>query len=125
MPATETTWRDTQQLHRIFAVTGVLLTISTVWMFWKDNARTWKTYQVEINNIDLKMNELRQQQYQTGDAVLEHELRARELAEAKARPIEEKPIAEFKSLATELNSVLTDWKNAGHAYSLVAVDLTR
>src|SRR5204862_6222307 len=53
MPANETTWRNTQQLHRIFAVTGVLLTISTVWMVWKDHARSWKTYQVQTTDVDL------------------------------------------------------------------------
>ena len=80
MPATETTWRNTQQLHRIFAVTGVLLTISTVWMFWKDHARSWKTYQVKTTNVDIKMLDLRQQQYQTTEAVQEHDLRARDFA---------------------------------------------
>ena len=87
MPATETTWRDTGRLHQIFAVTGVLLTIGTVWMFWKDHARSWKTYQVSALNVDQKINELRQQQYETGAAVVEHDARAREL-EVKARLIE-------------------------------------
>src|SRR5438552_16787485 len=122
MPANEATWRNTQQLHRVFAVTGVLLTISTVWMFWKDHARSWKTYQVKTTDVDLKMLELRQQQYQTTEAVQEHELRARELAEAKARPIDNGLLDRFKSLATDLNEVLDRWKKAGHAYSLVSVD---
>src|SRR5262245_47811300 len=122
MPATESTWRNTQQLHRIFAVSGVLLTICTVWMFWKDHARSWKTYQVQINNIDLKMNDLRQQQYETGDALVQHDQRAAELAAARATPIDERRLAEFKSQATDLNDVLQKWQMAGHAYSTVAVD---
>ena len=122
MPATETTWRDTNRLHQLFAVTGVLLTIATVWMFWKDHARSWKTYQVEINNIDLKMNEMRQTQFETGEAVVVHDRRARELAEAKGRPIDEKLLADFKSQASELNDVLRRWQKAGYAYSLVSVD---
>src|SRR5688572_6595773 len=104
MPATESTWRDTKLLHRIFAVTGVVLTIGTVWMFWKDHARSWKTYQVEINNIDLKMNALRQEQFETGDAVIEHDQRQRELTIAKMAPIDESQIQAFKAHAAELNS---------------------
>ncbi len=122
MPATETTWRDTGRLHQIFAVTGVLLTIGTVWMFWKDHARTWKTYQVNALNVDQKVNELRQQQYETGTAVVEHDARARELAEVKARPIDEAVLKKFKASADELDGTLTRWQNAGHPYSRVSFD---
>src|SRR4029079_17343132 len=99
MPANEATWRNTQLMHRIFAVTGVLLVISTVWMFWKDHARSWKTYQVKTTDVDIKMLALRQQQEAPADALREHELRARELAVAKAQPIDEGLLARFKSLA--------------------------
>jgi cytochrome c551/c552 len=125
MPATETTWRDTSLLHRIFAVTGVVLTIGTVWMFWKDHARNWKTYQVEINHIDLKMNALRQQQYETGDAVLEHDAARRVLAEAQASPLDEALLTKFKAQATDLSDVLRRWKDKGHAYTVVSPDLSR
>src|SRR4051794_16195907 len=116
MPATGTTWRNTGRLHQVFAVTGVLLTISTVWMFWKDHARSWKTYQVEINNVDIKVNELRQQQYETGDAVLEHDARARDLAAVKAQPIDESLLKKFKNDSGELDDTLKRWKAAGHPY---------
>src|SRR5262245_38563371 len=122
MPANESTWRNTQQLHQIFAITGVLMTIGTVWMFWQDHARTWKTYQVEINNIDLKMNDLRQQQFETGDAVVLHEQRARELAQVKAQPIDPSLLKKFLSEASNLDEVLAKWKNAGQAYTLVGVN---
>ena len=122
MPANETTWRDTMQLHRIFAVTGVLLTIGTVWMFWKDHDRGWKTYQVNANDVDLKMNDLRQLQYDTGEAVTTHRQRSRELAIAKARTIDEGLLARFKSEVATLNKVLDRWKKSGHAYNVVAFD---
>src|SRR6476619_5811222 len=99
MPANESTWRNTTQLHRIFAVTGVLMTIGTVWMFWKDHARTWKTYQVKTTDVDLKINEMRQQQFETGEAVVEHDRRSHELAEAKARPFDRSLLDDFKSQA--------------------------
>src|SRR5882724_6589188 len=123
MPATESTYRNTQLMHRIFAITGVLLTIGTVWMFWKDHARSWKTYQVEINDVDLKMAELRKQQYQTVDARLEHDRRARELAAAKAQAIDPAALDEFESHAKTLDhDVLDKWRKAGHPYSLVSFD---
>lgn len=122
MPATESTWRDTMQLHRVFAVTGLLLTIATVWMFWADHARSWKGYQVDINEIDLKMNKLRQEQYETGDALVEHDRAASALAAAKAEPLDAASLAKFKSLAIDLNTVLDKWRNDGFAYSTVAFD---
>ena len=122
MPANETTWRDTLQLHRIFAVTGVLLTIGTVWMFWKDHDRSWKTYQVNANDVDLKMNDLRQLQYDTGEALTTHQQRSRELAIAKARPVDDGLLTRFKSEVATLNKVLDRWKNSGHAYNVVSFD---
>lgn len=122
MPATETTWRDTGRLHQIFAVTGVLLVVGTIWMFWKDHARSWKTYQVNALNVDQKINELRQKQYETGAAVVEHDARALELAEVKARPIDAATLKKFKEDAGELDDTLKRWMKAGHPYSQVSVD---
>src|SRR6185503_5674455 len=114
MPATETTWRNTSRLHQIFAITGVLLTIGTVWMFWKDHARSWKTYQVQTLDIDQKINEMRQQQYETGDAVLEHDRRSLEVSAAKAQPVDAALLERFKSQATSLDQVVGQWKGYGY-----------
>lgn len=122
MPATETTWRDTNRLHQIFAVTGVLLTIGTVWMFWKDHARSWKRYQVNILNVDQKITDLRKQQFETGEAVVEHDLRARQLAQTKAQSVDEGLLGKFKTDAGKLDETLRRWKDAGHPYSTVTVD---
>src|SRR6476620_108385 len=125
MPANEATWRNTQQLHRIFAVSGVLLTISTVWMFWKDHARSWKTYQVQANDVDLKMNELRQKQFETGEALITHTQRSRELIEVKASAVDAQLLEEFVSQAHKLDDVLAQWRKYGYPYSLVSVDEKR
>ena len=45
MPATEKTWRDQKVLHVVFGCTGLVLLISTVWMFGADHSRQWKEYQ--------------------------------------------------------------------------------
>src|SRR5262245_46749466 len=122
MPATESTWRDIGLMHRIFAVSGVVLTISTIWMFGADHARSWKGYQVKVNNIDLKMNSLRQEQYETGEALVEHDRTAAALAAAKSAPIDPQGLAAFKSQAVNLNQVLAMWRSEGYAYSTVGLD---
>jgi len=122
MPATESTWYDTLRLHRVFAVTGVLLTIGTVWMFWKDHARNWKTYQVTNLDIDLKMMDMRQQQFQTGDALLEHERRAIALSQAKAQAVSTDLVAHFQQQAAKLNETLGRFKSYGYPYSTVSFD---
>jgi hydroxylamine reductase (hybrid-cluster protein) len=39
--------------------------------FWADNARSWKQYQVATTDIDLKMIKLREEQYETAEALSE------------------------------------------------------
>src|SRR5262245_54995293 len=121
MPATESTWRDTGRMHRIFAVCGVLLTVSTVWMFWKDHYRSWKTYQVKTVDVDLKMTKLREQQFETGEAVIEHEQRAEELAAAKARPLDSTGLEAYFAEADKATATLNKWREK-YPYSSVAFD---
>lgn len=97
MPATETTWRNSQLLHRIFAVTGVLLTLATIWMFQADYSRRWKTYQANVVNVDLKMNAWRQEQFATEDALREHEQLTAAVQRATSQPIDEQLLAAFKA----------------------------
>ena len=96
MPATESTWRDTKALHRVFAISGIILTLATVWMFYKDHARPWKAIQPKVVNIDLKMNRWRQEQFATTDAVLEHSRLSSLLTAAAARPVDPNLLNEFK-----------------------------
>ena len=70
----------------------------------------------------MKMNSLRQQQYETGDALVEHDPAAAALAAAKAQPVDAEKLAKFKSLAIDLNTVLDKWRKAGKPYSTVSVD---
>jgi hypothetical protein len=121
MPATESTWRDTKLLHHIFAVSGVVLTIATIWMIYKDHVRSWKAYQVNTVDIDLKMTRMREEQYATGDALVTHERLSAELAAAKAAAIPAELLDQFKRQLDDLNAVLTDI-SAKHAYSPIDVD---
>ena len=56
MPATEQAWRDQKRMHLIFAVTGVVLLLSTIWMFAADHDREWKNYQKTSRQIELVKN---------------------------------------------------------------------
>ncbi|MEC9097034.1 MAG: hypothetical protein VX776_10400, partial [Planctomycetota bacterium] len=69
MPATDKTVRDIKKMHVIFAITSVILVLSTVWMFWKDHDRPWKEYQKEARAIDLKVSEWRLMETETADVL--------------------------------------------------------
>ncbi|MEL0097250.1 MAG: hypothetical protein VW875_15510 [Planctomycetaceae bacterium] len=69
MPATDKTVLDINKTHVVFAVTSVILVLSTVWMFWKDHDRPWKQYQKEARAIDLKVSEWRLMETQTADVL--------------------------------------------------------
>jgi hypothetical protein len=117
MPATESTWRDTTLLHRVFAITGVVLTVSTVWMFYQDHARSWKVIQPTAVNVDLKMNAWRQEQFETTEAVLQHEQLSHAVSAAKSKPLDPALLAEFKRLMEEdakyrKTTVDTSWIDA-------------
>ena len=55
MPATEKTWYDQKLLHVVFGCTGLLMLISTIWMFAADHQREWKGYQRKMRGIDQKL----------------------------------------------------------------------
>jgi cytochrome c2 len=95
MPATETTWRNQALLHRIFAVSGVILTLTTIWMFYADHERSWKDYQVQTLRIDQAMNVMRQEEVTSSAAYAEHEKYDAELARASAAPIPEALVQAF------------------------------
>ena len=53
MPATEQTWRSLTLMHKLFAISGLVLLGGTILMFAKDNDREWKDYQRKIRTIDV------------------------------------------------------------------------
>src|SRR5687768_6683514 len=95
MPATETTWRSQPQLHRAFAVTGILLTAATVWMLYADHYRDWKQYQVQTLRIDQTLNEMRQEQVVSSAAFLDHEEFEAQHDAASAAPVPPALVEQF------------------------------
>ncbi|MBI2480044.1 MAG: hypothetical protein HYV60_15865, partial [Planctomycetia bacterium] len=88
MPATEQTWRDIKLLHKIFAVSGVVMLASTIWMLAKDHARPWKPYQRTANQIELTFTDWRKLQYETNDALAEHTALADRLDAVRREAVE-------------------------------------
>src|SRR5271154_6479838 len=41
MPATESNYRDVKKVHVVFAVTAVIMLLTTLWMMAADQAREW------------------------------------------------------------------------------------
>src|SRR5437868_6230540 len=48
MPANEQTWRNIPLLHRVFAISGVAMFVATIWVFWADQNREWRTTQQQV-----------------------------------------------------------------------------
>jgi hypothetical protein len=99
MPATESTWRDQQKLHFLFAISGTILFIATIWMLLKDWNRQWKDYQTDARNLQIIADEWKKQHVQTAAKRREHEDLQRALAIAQAQGVDEKL---FKSFVAEV-----------------------
>lgn len=95
MPATEQTWRDQKLLHRIFAASGVLLLISTIWMLVADHNREWKYNQQTVRSIELTRLDWQQQQVQAKLDVQKAELEAA-LLRAQSQPIPRELLDKFE-----------------------------
>ncbi len=97
MPATEQTWRDQKLLHRLFAVSGLLMLIATIWMFAVDHDRSWKPYQRTARDIEIKMTRWRELEYKSKeqqDAVAQADA---ELQAARLQPLDQAAIDGFKA----------------------------
>ncbi|HTU20343.1 MAG TPA: c-type cytochrome [Gemmataceae bacterium] len=57
MAATDQTYRSQKILDIVFAVSCILMLLSTLWMFWQDYDRQFKHEQREFRNVEEAMNE--------------------------------------------------------------------
>ena len=60
MPANEQTWRNIPLLHRVFAIAGIAMFIATIWVFWNDQNREWRTTQQQVVDLDTQMIQWRE-----------------------------------------------------------------
>src|SRR5580704_16774864 len=51
MPATESNFRDVKKVHVVFAVTAVIMMLTTLWMMAADQAREWTGYQRSFEKL--------------------------------------------------------------------------
>ena len=95
MPATDKTRYNIKRLHVIFAVSGLILLLSTIWMFKADHQREWKQYQRKARSIDLRMTDWRQLQQQTEAISNTRQQIEKQLAEAREAPMDAALLKEF------------------------------
>ena len=96
MPATEQTKYNIKLLHVIFAVTGLTLLVSTLWMLKADHEREWKQYQRKARAIDLRMTDWRLLQQQT-DAVAQQQKSIQDRLDAARKvPLDEALVKDFE-----------------------------
>jgi mono/diheme cytochrome c family protein len=57
MAATDKTYRNQRTLDIVFAVSCILMLLSTLWMFWQDYDRQYKHVQREFRDVEEAMNE--------------------------------------------------------------------
>src|SRR6185437_1403770 len=57
MAATDQTYRKQKTLDIVFAVSCILMLLSTFWMFWQDYDRQFKHVQRDFRNVEEAMNE--------------------------------------------------------------------
>jgi cbb3-type cytochrome oxidase cytochrome c subunit len=119
MPAGDQTIWDQKKLHVVFAVTSVILLISTFWLFWKDHAREWKQYQAEARVIDIQITEWRQLETQTDGVVAAIAQAQGELDVAAASKIDGLKSAE--DLIARIDAFLADTVNAEDLSDVIAV----
>lgn len=106
MPATEQTWRSMPVMHRVFAVACVAMFLATLWMFYDDHFnRGWKSYQMTARQVDLRMTEMRKEQYETDSKLRQRDVAAQAHAAALSMPVSEALLEEFVTVAAE-NAVL-------------------
>ncbi len=51
MPATESNYRDVKKVHVVFAVSAVIMLLTTLWMMAADQAREWTGYQRSFEKL--------------------------------------------------------------------------
>ena len=110
MPATEQTSRDQTLLHKVFAISSVVMLISTIWMFAVDHRREWKPYQRTANRVEITLTDWRKLQFRS-EAIRDQRDDLQEaLEDTQAAPVDENLLREFQAevLRAEARKTLQD-----------------
>lgn len=108
MPANEQTWRDIPLLHRVFAISAVAMFVATIWVFWADQNREWRTVQIKVVDVDTQMIQWRRLQFQTDDAQRSHEQTSLAKIKTDGALVDPAKINEFAVIAAAFNARMAD-----------------
>ena len=110
MPATEQTTHDQKLLHKVFAVSSVLMLVATIWMFAVDHRREWKPYQRTANRVEIELTEWRQLQFKSDEIQNKMQALQDELESAKQAPVHVDLLKEFQAevIRAEAKETLRD-----------------
>ncbi len=97
MPATEQTWRDQKKLHFIFAISSVIMLLTTIWMFTRDSNRQWKIFQGKSREIMARTILWQEDEFLFADYLAEHGRLETDLAESRGMPLDTELVKEFKA----------------------------
>ena len=105
MPATEETCRNQTTLHLIFAISGLVLLLSTIWMFAADHWRPWKVTQRKGERVDRLLTGWRQAQFETEQVIGEHERLADVLLKSQLAPPPGSLLDRFQQIVHDYQTV--------------------
>lgn len=88
MPASEQYWRSLPQMHKVFALSAVVLLGVTLLMMYKDESRSWKQYQIQGEKYRVELIEKR----------------LKEFNDAEYRE-------QVESLESQISELQTEWDN--------------
>ena len=97
MPATEQTWRDQKKLHFIFAISSVIMLLTTIWMFTRDSNRQWKIFQGKSRKIMARTILWQEDEFLFADYLAEHGRLETDLAESRGMPFDTELVKKFKA----------------------------
>jgi cytochrome c2 len=96
MPATEQTWYDQNRLHLLFAISGTILFIATVWMLLADHNREWKVQQSQARNVLLTADRWKEEHLATAETEQKHAELQSALLTAQSQPIADELLQRFE-----------------------------
>ena len=86
-----------KRLHRIFAVSSLLLLATTVWLLVNDHRREWKVYQRTSRDLDLRLAEWQKHQSETSAAWQERQRLQAALDAVRGEALDMRLVAAFRA----------------------------
>lgn len=106
MPATDEYWHSLPRLHKIFAVSAIVLLGTTLLMMYKDESRSWRVYQSKAEELRIEKLDQELAKFTSGDHREQILAAEKAVQEAKADVAGRRTeIAEAERRLTELDGL--------------------